>query len=197
MNPARLLGLAALAALIAASGTLAAPPPSAGDTLRDAARGLVRSGSYHVTVRVVGGVATGADHRIASPVTDQCYEADVIGGVTRVESPLAFRTARGGAIQNENRWVSILATDEGRLLDRLFEPLDRALEEAVALRRLATFLGEGDDPAAGEAQSEGGTTARDREGDEVASRHIRIDGPPETALERFLEIQNSGCMSAG
>jgi hypothetical protein len=190
-------------------------PEDEGKAVQRIARAFTKLKSYAMDCQVEGGQAEGADHRITTSTVNTTYTAVVNGTVCRVDAPKqAFRPrlGEGGAIQNGVRWGAMLSTDEGRLMERLFDRPEALLAECVRLKRAARWvLPEGGQPepaapsvdAGDEGPQPDGTRERDDDDDGQASRvrivsnHIRIEGPPTVALDRFIRIQNSGCFSAG
>lgn len=214
---------AGVAAALLALPALAGPPAqeSEGKALQRVARSFGKLRSYAVTAQVEGGMAQGPDHRLSTYTVNTTYTALVHGPVCKVESPKpAFRArlGQGGAIQDGVRWMSMLATEDGRLMERLFPRPEAVLAECVRLKKAARWVqpaGQADTSAPpadaptvdAEDVDEGGadgTTTRDQDDDDdglesqaPASHHIRIEGPPTVALEHFIRIQNSGCFSEG
>ncbi len=171
---------------------------------------------YQVAATCQGGLAQGADHRIGTSTVNESWQATVAGTVCRVDAPQAFRlrTGQGGAVQSGGRWMSLLASDEGRRLERLFVRPEAVVAECVRLKRLARWVepeatGQGQAPAAPVAAradaDDGGTQARGQGSDDSSaevppapvSNHLRIVGPTTTALEHFTRIINSGCFAEG
>lgn len=213
---------AGVAAALLAVPALAGPPGQEpeGKAIQRVARSFAKLRGYAVTVQVEGGMAQGPDHRLTSHTVNTTYTALVHGQVCKVESPTpAFRPrmGQGGAIQDGVRWMSMLATEDGRLMERLFPRAEAVLAECVRLKKAARWVqpaGQGDtsspradDPVVDADDEEGGasgTTTRDEDEDDdglesqaAASHHIRLEGPPTIALEHFIRIQNSGCFSEG
>lgn len=217
------VGLAAGVALLLALPALADPGPpqeSEGKALQRAARNFARLRGYAVTAHVEGGMAQGPEHRLTSHTVNTTYTALVRGAVCKVEAPrAAFRTRQGqdGTIQEGARWAAMLATDDGRLMERLFVRPEALLAECLRLKKAARWVppAAGADPSpappadlfmdADDADDEGGgTQTRDEDQDDdghesqaPGSNHLRIEGPPALALQHFLRIQNSGCFSEG
>lgn len=213
----RSTALAAALLLTLGLSALASPgqePEDEGKAVQRIARAFTKLKSYAMECQVEGGQASGADHRITTSTVNTTYTAVVHGQVSRVDAPQqAFRArlGEGGAIQNGARWGAMLSTDEGRLMERLFDRPEALLAECVRLKRAARWvLPEGGlpappptvDTADGDEPQPDGTRERSDDDDgesrvRIVSNHIRIVGPATVALERFIRIQNSGCFSAG
>lgn len=216
---------AAGVALLLTVPALADPGPvqeSEGKAIQRVVRSFSKLRGYAVTAQVEGGMAQGPDHRLTSYTVNTTYTALVHGAVCKVESPKpAFRPRLGqaGAIQDGTRWMAMLATEDGRLMERLFPRPEAVLAECVRLKKVARWVqptGQADTtsppPSEGSAldadddEEDGaaGTQTRDDDQDDEGlesqappSHHIRIEGPPTVALEHFIRIQNSGCFSEG
>jgi hypothetical protein len=218
MRSIKRAGLLLLGLGLTASAAASPGQDDASNTMRDVARDFSRLRSYHMTAQVAGGLARGVDHRLHESTVNESFAADVFRTVCRVDGPRqAFRMRTGrqeqGAIAREDgRWAGILTTDEGRLVQRLFLPPEQLLGEANRLRRHAQWVDDGtssqgssrDRAAPLPRSDEDGTQARDQQDDETGeaapgpeTHHLRVEGPPEVALEHFITITNSGCFSEG
>ena len=211
-------------ALLLAAPVLAGPgeAESEGKAITRVARSFGMLRVYAMTAEVQGGMAQGPEHRITAQTVNTTYSAVVLGAVCKVDAPqLAFRTRAGqsGTITGgDGKWKAMLATDEGRLMERLFPRPEDVLAECVRLKKLARWVqpvggpqpapvpdaptvdADDDAPAPAGTRSRANNGGDDDEGfaSQVgASHHLRIAGPATVALEHFLRIQNSGCFSEG
>ncbi len=211
-------------ALLLAAPVLAGPgdAESEGKAITRIARSFSKLRGYAMTAEVQGGMAQGADHRITAQTVNTTYNAVVLGTVCKVDAPqLAFRTRQAGngtIAGGDGKWKGMLATDEGRLMERLFPRPEDVLAECVRLKKLARWVQPegGPQPApvpdapSVDADEDGsaptGTRSRSTNGGDDdegfasqvgASHHLRIAGPATVALEHFIRIQNSGCFSEG
>jgi len=215
------LGAAALAAAGLASPALANPPDQERESkvIRRVLKDFGKLRGYRVDFSAEGGVAQGADHRLVDRTVAESYRADVLGRIARIQSPAAFRSrtdANEGAVEGNGRWMAMLATDDGRLLARLFEAPEKVLAEVNRFKRHAEWVPPEEDGAPSERltftsrsdddedDARGGTRERDddrdssgRDEDGPISHHLRVPGPVEVALDRFITITNSGCFSEG
>ncbi|MBX3470979.1 MAG: hypothetical protein KF878_29275 [Planctomycetes bacterium] len=207
-------GVRAVALLIALPGLAAAQEPEA-KAVQRVVRNFGKLRGYAVTAEVEGGQARGADHRITNHTVNTTYSALVLGTVCRVDAPRrAFRprAGQGGAVEDGVRWCAMLATDDGRRMERLFTRPEAILAECLRLKGAARWVtGTTPAPAAEVALSQRdddddqprGTKTRDKDDDPgqappaPASNHLRIVGPQTLALEHFTRIQNSGCFTEG
>lgn len=221
-KPAIGVGLALLIGLPALAGPeQPAKQESEAKALQRLVKAFGKLESYAVTAHVEGGQAEGAEHRITKSSVNTTYTALVYGPVCKVEAPKeAFRArlGEGGAIGNGTRWVTMLSTDEGRLLERLFQRPEAVLAECMRMKALARWVAPpaGSQPAPGEAPAvddgegnpeDGAAGTKVRGGDDEdedglasqapASNHLRISAPSTVAIEHFTRIQNSGCFAEG
>lgn len=196
-------------------------PEKPSSAVKRVAKAFSKLRSYRVSAEIRGGQARGAAHDIVSSTVNERYSAEVVSKLCRVSAPEAFRPrfdSQAGAISGQGRWMAMLATDDGRLLARLFLPAEQFLAEAAKYRRTAEWVdagGEGETPRVLASRSDdrsadqgatGTRTADDRDrssSDDAAEseapqpRRLRVQGPNKVALQHFLTIQNSGCFSAG
>lgn len=208
-------------ALLLVAPALAGPgdQESEGKAITRIARSFGKLRGYAMTAEVQGGMAQGADHRITAQTVNTTYSAVVLGTVCKVDAPqTAFRArlGEGGTISSGGKWMAMLATDEGRLMERLFPRPEAVLAECVRLKKLARWVppeggpqpapapdapvvdADDDAPGGGTRSRSGGDDDDDGLASQVgASHHLRIAGPPTVALEHFIRIQNSGCFSEG
>lgn len=210
-------------ALLLAAPALAGPDEAESETqaITRLTRSFGKLRGYAMTAEVQGGMAQGAEHRITAQTVNTTYSAVVLGAVCKVDAPQqAFRTRQGegGAIAgSDGKWKAMLATDEGRLMERLFPRPEAVLAECVRLKKLARWVPPEAGPAPAPAPvpdaptvdadedtpAPAGTRSRtDNDDDGLASQvgashHLRIAGPATVALEHFIRIQNSGCFSEG
>lgn len=225
MKTARQVGLALAVALASGSLALAKPekqekPASA---LKRAQNELRKLKGYRVDFQVQGGTAKGPEHAFQDMRVNQTWSAQVLGKVDNLNGGVAFRLRPGaedGAIQEGGRWKAMLATEQGRLIARLFKGPELQLAEALKHSRRAEWL----DPApeagkagqAPDAESEsdaesdagsGPKETKTRSGDDTGpgskvadgplSHVIRIEGPAQEAVTNFNRIVSSGCFSEG
>lgn len=215
------LGLALLIGLPALAGP-ESKQESEAKALQRIAKSFGKLESYAVTVHVSGGQAEGPDHRITKSSVNTTYTAVVHGQVQKVETPKEAYRARlggGGAIANGTKWSAILSTDEGRLLERLFQRPEAVLAECVRMKSLARWVEPGTEQPApsrkpkvdigldvGQPADAPPPTTKERGGEDddqglaseaPVSNHLRITAPPTVAIEHFTRIQNSGCFAEG
>lgn len=174
--------------------------------------------SYRVDFSVQGGTATGKEHTFQDTRVNQTWSALVRGKVDNLNGGVAFRLrpgGKGGAIQEGGNWKALLATDQGRLIERLFKRPEVALGEALRHSKRGKWLApEGAAPgqqgaqpqAADEAQPDAdGTQSREetKEGSGSVkeslplSHVIRVEAPAQEAVKHFNRIIASGCFSEG
>lgn len=210
--------LPGLAIALCATLPAQAKPEKASKALRAAAKELTKRKSYRVDFTVRGGTARGEDHAFTETRVNQSWSASTRGKVVRLNGGDAFRLRRrdlDGAIQTAQGWKALLATDQGRLIGRLFQSPEVALAEAYKQRRNARWVesetpvgGSAERPSlpAGDDQTAGGTRARrversseagEAKGEERLPRVIRVEGQPKEAVTHFNRIVTSGCFTEG
>lgn len=205
--------------LTLACGSLAGAKPDQekpGKALKRVSKELRKLKSYRVDFSVLGGTATGAKHTFTDTRVNQTWSAQVRGKVDNLNGGNAFRLrpgGKGGAIQEGGNWKALLATDQGRLIERLFKRPEIALNEALRYSKRGKWLApEGGASApkaqakADEAQAEGeGTKSRDDKKDGPGSvkeslplsHVIVVEAPAQEAVKHFNRIIASGCFSEG
>lgn len=160
------------------SGGLYAAPDKRGDpamALKRAARSLQKAKSYRASFSFRAGLSNHANHRIDQLCIRTYYSANVFREIMQVEAPQAFLYRGKGAIvcSESQRWRTVLATAEGRRLERLFAHPLEVLRDAVAKP----------------TEIEWATKS--------PSLIIRVKPDRKTMVRRLTEFQNSGCMSRG
>ena len=198
--------------------------PNPVKTLQTAIKNLAKSGNYYTKVTIEGGISGGEDHSLVTKVVAESYEGEVHGSLMQVASPKAYRYPKKGVALVDGHWVGILSDQKTKLVQKLFTfpevILGRALTHAP---RGAKWLPPQETDAKPEAKAEEGTGETDGEVKEEPAgksprdktvvaksgakkgaepsgpqpRIIRVEAPSEEALQHFLEVQNSGCLSAG
>ncbi len=214
--------IAAGVCLTLACGSLAVAKPDQekpGKALKRVYKELKKLKSYRVDFSVQGGTATGKEHTFQDTRVNQTWSALVRGKVDNLNGGVAFRLrpgGKGGAIQEGGNWKALLATDQGRLIERLFKRPEIALGEALRHSKRGKWLApEGKAPgspaaqpkAAEEAEAEGeGTQSREdtkKDGSGSVkeslplSHVIRVEAPAQEAVKHFNRIIASGCFSEG
>jgi hypothetical protein len=222
---AGLLALPAVTVLSDDAGK-AVKPPAPSRKLAEAFGKLQKAKSYKVSVAIVGGISDNQEHRIATVTVREQYAGEVhrtaAGQLMHVPTLKAFRILerKKGAILADGGWKSILADQKGVRLDRLFSFPEELSRRAMRYVNSAVWLKDGsasgntataEESEAGEAspaasgkergnETEGKTrVAPDREKEAAAKlpRIVRVEAPTQEALKHFIEVENSGCMSAG
>ena len=215
--------LVGVALAVCATGGLAEAKPEKPKTaLKRVVKKLHRLKSYKVNAHVKGGEATGKDHRVSRATVDKAFSALVRGKVSKVDGRAYRRRLRGanGAIDVSGTWKKLLATQDGRLISRLFLRPEEHLSNALRYSKRAKWVGGAKTNAkAPVATSKGidfeskadegdasGTQARKKKTvkkssawkkQEITSNVIRIEAPARLAVKQFNTIVNSGCFSEG
>lgn len=182
-------------------------------TLKRVYKELRKLRSYRVDFSVQGGTATGKEHTFQDTRVNQSWSAQVLGKVDNLNGGVAFRLrpgGKGGAIQEGGNWKALLATDQGRLIERLFKRPEIALGEALRHSKRAKWIlpEQGAQPvgrpeAGSEAEGEGTQSRKDAKGEGSESESlprahvIRVEAPAQEAVKHFNRIIASGCFSEG
>jgi hypothetical protein len=205
-----------------ACGSLAVAKPKQekpGKALKRVYKELKKLKSYRVDFSVLGGTAKGKDHTFTDTRVNQTWSANVRGKVDNLNGGVAFRLrpgGKGGAIQEGGNWKALLATDQGRLIERLFKRPEIALGEALRHSKRGKWLKpeapEGGQQAAQpkaadepKADADGTQSREDTKKDGSGSvkeslplsHVIRIEAPAQEAVKHFNRIIASGCFSEG
>lgn len=212
--------------LALASGSLALAKPDKpakqekpATALKRGFKELRKLKSYRVDFQVQGGTAQGPAHAPKDTRVNQSWSAQVRGKVDNLNGGVAFRLRPGadnGAIQAGGQWKALLATDQGRLISRLFQGPELALADALKSSRRALWVEpapEAERPSApagagvrGAPSGSGQETQTREEGQSSSaseaqegprSHVIRIEGQPVEAVTNFNRIVTSGCFSEG
>lgn len=213
-----IFALSALTALLVAAPA-DAKPESPGVALKRVVKQLKKLKSYRVNAHVKGGQAEGEKHTVPSPKVNENFNCVVKGKVAEINRK-AFRwrfKGANGAIKKGRNWKAMLATEEGRLIGRLFLRPEEHLANALKYKKKAKWLA-GQKTSAKDtgnlfeeeegAQAEGAKGTRERKGTkkkskarkpkfEITSNVIRVEAPAELAVQNFNTIVNSGCFSEG
>ncbi|MBL4844580.1 MAG: hypothetical protein JKY65_03560 [Planctomycetes bacterium] len=186
-----------------------------GKALKRGFKELRKLKSYRVDFSVQGGTAVGATHTFKNTVVNETWSANVRGKVDNLNGGVAFRLrpgGKGGAIQDSGNWKALLATDKGRLIERLFKRPEIALREALRHSKRGKWLapeGSASSPAPRVAEKkaeadDAGTQSRDENtgpgsvNESVALSHVMvIEAPAQEAVKHFNRIIASGCFSEG
>ena len=205
--------------LTLACGSLAGAKDTAQETpgkaLKRGYKELKKLKSYRVDFSVQGGTAVSAKHTFQSTVVNETWSAQVRGRVDNLNGGVAFRLrpgGKGGAIQESGSWKALLATDKGRLLERLFTRPEVALGEALRHSKRGQWLApqggaSAPQPQAAEKKADAdkdGTQSRDEDTGPGSvketlplSHVIVVEAPATEAITHFNRIIASGCFSEG
>lgn len=207
-------GLALLALALPATANDESP----GKAIKRVAKTMSKLKSYNVSTSVEGGMAQDAEHKLTSVSVREQYNCDVVGGLARINgSKEAFRLRTGaegkGTIKDGGVWKGILATPEGRQMERLFQRPETHFATLNKYRKLAKWLPAdpkdakatvnfGDDAAADAPVKEtrvrkGKKSKKRNKADGPVSHRLRLVAPTTEAINAFTTIVNSGCLSGG
>lgn len=197
------MALVSLAAVALAASSLAAADdaPDPLKVLKKAASNLAKESrdGYAATLEVEGGLSKSTDHRLDVMTTVQeSYKGEIRREVMHVPAMNVFRTSQKGALSDGVQWYQLQALPEGKKLDRLFAfPVD-LLAKAVAKPEKIEWLPSTEQAKETEEEESVGHTSVARQlTTEQLYHRIRVQVPDEEALQYFIEVQNSGCLSGG
>ena len=150
----RIFTMATLAPFLLSAQLLAAPTrgdtpsrgPSAQSALKKSFALFKKAKTYRVEASVRGGLATDAKHDIKTFTVNSDFRGNVFGSTKRpimhIPDRHIFKTPKPGAgvIRYSGSWRQILATREGRELDRLIDFPTLIMQEAVKFSKNARWL---------------------------------------------------------
>jgi hypothetical protein len=196
--------------------------PSPVKVLQAAVKNLQKQKGYRVGVDILGGLSMTEDHAVSLKNVQSSYSGEVFGPLMKVEDPKVFRTTKGGAAFIDGQWRHSLGDQKTVLLERLFAfpevILAKALKNAPASARwvkeseaLVKAEGSGGDDRViipsdeEETGAVKGRTVVAKKKPAVSPdeefyktyRIIRVEAPPQEALQNFTEVQNSNCFGGG
>ena len=198
--------------------------PSPVKVLQAAVKNLEKQKGYRVGIDILGGLSMTEDHAVSQKNVQSSYHGEVFGPLMKVEDPKVFRTVKGGAAFIDGQWRHSLGDPKTVLLERLFAfpevILAKALKNAPASARWvkeSETLVKSDvvsipddriyipsDDEETEAAATGRTVVAKKkpavspeEEFYKTYRIIRVEAPPQEALQNFTEVQNSNCFGGG
>lgn len=209
------ISLAALAGLlllfrpaeVAAGGKT--KTPSATKILQESFNNLVKAKSYRARISVVGGVTQSKTHKVTARTVNDTYTGAVYGQVMEVSSPRSFRTPwQRGAIKKDGRWKNLVAARDGARMDRLFVWPQVVMQRALKYKSSATWIDRNKKKSSGKKSSKKKISKKSKssktgvaKGDDEDTVYfpgtIRVEAPTREALKHVVEVENSGCLSAG
>ena len=174
------------------------PNPKA--MLKQVAKNLAKAKSFNVSCDVVGGISTSAKHEVSQVTVDKDYAGNFYRTVMHMPKEGAFRTPKAGAIRNGGNWYKIQSLRAGRMIDRLFQFPQKVLADSLEKPKNVEWIWVGDEqPAVTEEKVEKGGTkvVWDKTKNKGIPHTLRVTLPPKQSLDKFIMVQNSGCISGG
>lgn len=169
--------------------------------LRNAAKSLVKEAKregYRADLQVEGGLSKKGDHSLYSMTVRENYRGDIRGNVMHVPEMKAYRTSSTGAISDGVQWYRLQSLAEGKKLDRLFAFPVQLLATALKKPEHVEWLESTEEaPEVETEESEGHTSVVKKKTQNQIYHRMRVQVPDEEALQYFIEVQNSGCLSGG
>ncbi len=170
--------------------------------LKKATKNLVTQGKqsgYRANLEVEGGLSKTADHDLHMTTVRESYRGDIRGNVMHVPSMQVFRQSSKGAIFDGASWAALQARVEGKKLDRLFAFPVQLLSTAIKKPQAIEWLESTEKPEVTESEERttGGTAVKKTLTTEQKYHRMLVTVPDKEALQYFVEVQNSGCLSGG
>lgn len=216
----------ALAPPVAGGDSSRSKLPSPARALQAAAKSFVKAKSYRVELGVVGGFSDVADHAVKQRVVQEKYLGKVYSGMMFLPEVKAYRTTKRGTAYLDGSWKDILSDRRTVKIVRLFRFPEEVLGNAIRhAPRSGQWIepvagnkdgeakaAEGESAVGGGATAEAGSegtdsrtavaSSRDSKDPSAAAteeipRVIRVEAPPEEALQHIIEVQNSNCFGVG
>lgn len=166
--------------------------------LKKLTRNLSKTRSYEASCTVEGGLSRKADHQLFQTTVREEYRGDIYGNVMHLPSMKVFRTSSTGAISDGVQWYRLQALPEGKKLDRLFAFPAHLLVNAAKNPVKVEWIASEDDEIVQLPPEKGkGRTSVVKKKEERIPHVLRIQVPDKEAVQYFVEVQNSGCLSGG
>lgn len=138
---------------VATSGFLLAAParkkvPSAKSQLAKTYKALLKTKTYAVDTKVLGGLSSTTDHQVSNVTVNETYGGSVFGAsrtpMMHIPSIQAYKMPKAGqgVISRDGQWVRILSTQTGVKMDRLIDFPRLILGEAMRYAGSARWLEE-------------------------------------------------------
>ena len=182
------------------SGEENAPDPA--KALRKVSKDFLRHSSksgYSAHLIISGGMANSSDHKIIDQAVSEDYFGLVRGPLMHMPEQQIFRTLDKGAQFDGDIWRVLQSTADGKKLDRLFTFPERLLADATSKGNKVQWLESTVKPRKVIKREVplGGTAVGSSEQEEMVYHRLRVTLPAKMALQYFIEVQNSGCLSGG
>lgn len=158
---------------------------------------LVAKQGYSTQLTIAGGMANSADHKIVDQAVDESYSGLVRGPLMHMPEQQIFRTTDKGALFDGDIWRKLQSTADGKKLDRLFAFPERLLSEAALKPQKVEWLESAEKVSKEESKKPAGKTAVSEREDSRVYNKLRVTLSAKAALQYFIEVQNSGCLSGG
>ncbi|HIN79649.1 MAG TPA: hypothetical protein EYN00_01095 [Planctomycetes bacterium] len=166
--------------------------------LKKVTRNLAKSRAYGASCTVEGGLSRKPDHQLFQTTVREEYRGDIYGNVMHLPSMKVFRTSSTGAISDGVQWYRLQSLPEGKKLDRLFAFPAHLLVKAAKNPAKVEWISSEDDEIVElpPERGKGGTSVARKREDRIP-HVLRIQVPDKEAIQYFVEVQNSGCLSGG
>lgn len=194
------------AVMLAGVGLQASDPPGEkapdpAKALRKVSKDFLRHSSksgYSAHLVIEGGMANSSDHKIIDQAVSEDYFGLIRGPLMHMPEQQIFRTLDKGAQFDGDIWRVLQSTADGKKLDRLFTFPERLLADASSRGSKVQWLESTVKPRKVKREVPlGGTAVGSSEQEEMVYHRLRVTLPDKMALQYFIEVQNSGCLSGG
>jgi len=154
---------------------------------------------YSTRLLISGGMANNSDHEIVDQAVSEDYFGLVRGPLMHMPEAQIFRTVDKGAQFDGDIWRVLQSTADGKKLDRLFSFPELLLLDASKKSKSVEWLESTAKPRKVKRTEPRGRTAvgGSSETEERVYHRLRATLPEKLALEYFIDVQNSGCLSGG
>ncbi|MGE4620488.1 MAG: hypothetical protein AAEJ04_11835 [Planctomycetota bacterium] len=196
-----LLAIGLVSTVVVSGSEIADTAPDPVKAVRSIAKDFIKLAAkvgYSTQLTIAGGMAKSNDHQIVDQAVSEDYSGLVRGPLMHMPEAQIFRTTDKGALFDGEIWRVLQSTADGKKLDRLFTFPERLLAEAAQRPQKVEWLDSEDQKPKPETSDEprGKTGVADRESDRDYNK-LRVTLSDKTALQYFIEVQNSGCLSGG
>ena len=189
--------------------------PSPYSQLVKAAKALSKIKGFKTTLTVRGGLSNVADHKIHQFAVKETYQGDIYKGLIHVSAKESFKTPRKGVRFIEGAWRNIYSDPDGKMLQTFFNFPQEVLKQALRHAKKSGRWLDADKPAAEAGKNPARPAAEEFElegsGRTVVSKKrlsekeaganmptiMLVETPTREALNHYLAVEKSGCLSGG
>ena len=206
--------LTACAGILFAGDSSKKKVPSPYSQLAKAAKNLSKIKGFKTTLTVRGGLSNTKDHKIHQFAVRETYQGDIYKGLIHVSAKESYKTPRKGVRFIQGAWRNIHSDPQGKMLQTFFNFPQEVLKQALRHAKKSGRWLDAEKPVA-EAGKEPAKPAEEIEledsGKTVVSKKrpagedaeaimptvMLVETPTREALNHYLAVENSGCLSGG